>query len=75
MPRYNPNENEAHNELGFRVTDCTALNYYYESSSAAAEASSNGSEIYPDCTEIDKWTISDKRKLTHEDVAIEKCSS
>ena len=70
----NPNDQQAQNELGFRVTDCNKLNYFYKSSAGAANANSNFSEIYPGCTtKTDVWNISVKRKLDHEESVIEKC--
>lgn len=71
----NPNEDELQNELGFRVTDCLALRYNYTSDSGSAEAKSNGSEIYPTCTDADEWSISEERKLDHGESAIKTCSS
>ena len=62
------------NELGFRVTDCTRLLYNYTSvGNFTATADSSGSEIYPSCTQIDQWTIDEKRELIHGSIAIKQC--
>ena len=72
--------NEAKNELGFRVANCSALRYYYTTSGAGdsftANANSNGSEIYPDCKGTDYndiWTINVNINLTHDTNVISKC--
>ena len=67
---------QAKNELGFRVTDCNELKYYYmaSASDASANANSNGSEIYPGCTgKHDVWEISAQRKLKHKENVIKEC--
>ena len=77
----------AKNELGFRVTDCTALKYRYQSSpsgvGAALAISTDGStcaEIYPGCQApcpvvADIWDISNMRKLNHNQSTIKACSN
>ena len=70
---YNNSCGAENNELGFRVTDCSKLLYFYKSSAGGGDADSKGSKIYPNCTEKDQWSINVKRKLTHDRSAIEHC--
>ena len=68
---------QAKNELGFRVTDCNALRYLYETTGASANARSDGAhdecKIYSNCPEDDQWIMSDNRKLTHQLSVIKAC--
>ena len=69
-----------HNELGFRVTDCSELRYTYSSTdlSGGGRAYNDGitKDIYPGCTgatKIDEWRIDNSRNLNHRANVIKLC--
>ena len=68
-----------HNELGFRVTDCSELRYTYSSRTGGGGRAYNDGRtkaIYPGCTgsdKIDDWRIDSDRDLDHHKNVIKKC--
>ena len=60
------------NLLGFRPSDCTKLRYKYDVTGATSTAfvgagsadNSDDNNIYPGCTEEDRWRIDQTRTLT-----------
>ena len=76
-------DNDLRNELGYQPDDCTGLRYGYTTTGGASTFSGtarySGSpaskQIYPQCSEEDKWTNSNSQKPKHDaaENAVKEC--